>query len=93
MESNEIILQSTTVEKLLLSFKEVIKDALEERESNSLSLDSELMTSEEVCEFLSITKSTLWKRTKDGKLQSYGQGRRIYYKKSEVLNSLKPLLK
>ncbi len=80
---------------------EVLRVKLENIESILLDIkypskpleDDPLLTSEEVCELLSITKSTLWKRTKDGKLQSYGQGRRIYYKKSEVLNSLKPLLK
>lgn len=52
-----------------------------------------ILTRDEVCELLSINKSTLWKRTKSGKLKSYGQGRRVYYKRSEVLESLTPLEK
>lgn len=55
--------------------------------------EEKIMTRNEVCELLNITKSTLWKRTKTGKLQSYGQGRRVYYKRSEVLKSLTPLKK
>jgi len=51
----------------------------------------EILTREQTCALLDITKSTLWKRTRAGKIKSYGQGRRIYFKKSEVLASLTPL--
>ena len=48
----------------------------------------EILTREQTCALLDITKSTLWKRTRAGKIKSYGQGRRVYFKKSEVLDSL-----
>ena len=55
--------------------------------------EEKILTRDEVCKLLNITKSTLWKRTKTGKIQSYGQGRRVYYKRSEVMESLTPLKK
>lgn len=52
---------------------------------------TELLTREEVCEFLKITKTTLWKYTKTGKLQAYGIGNRVWYKRAEVEQALVPL--
>ena len=37
---------------------------------------------------LKVNLSTLWRWTKDGKLNAYGIGNRIFYKKDEILNSL-----
>ena len=48
----------------------------------------QLLSRDEVCELLQINKATLWKYTRAGKLKSYGISRRVYYKKSEVINSL-----
>lgn len=53
--------------------------------------ENDLMTREAVCKLLSITKVTLWKHTKTGKLKSYGIGNRVMYKRSEVLLAVKPL--
>ena len=52
---------------------------------------NDLMTRSEVCKMLSITNVTLWKHTKAGKLKSYGIGNRVMYKRSEVLEAVKPL--
>lgn len=51
----------------------------------------ELLNTKKACELLDITKSTLWKRRRAGKVKAYGQGKRVYYKKSELLDSLTPL--
>jgi excisionase family DNA binding protein len=94
METNQIILQGTTSQQLIEDFKTAIKDVLKDNHNQSeLKQSEQIMTRDEVCDLLSITKSTLWKRTKSGKLQSYGCGRRVYYKRSEVLESLTPLKK
>lgn len=53
--------------------------------------NNELLTREEVCKLLSISKTTLWKKTKSGELISYAIGNRILYKKAEVLKSLQPI--
>jgi excisionase family DNA binding protein len=55
--------------------------------------ENELMTRDEVCEMLSFNKTSLWKHTKSGKLTSYGIGNRVLYKRSEVIQAVKPLNK
>ncbi len=49
---------------------------------------SDLMTRDEVALLFQINFSTLHSWTKKGKLKSYGIGGRVYYKKSEVNESL-----
>lgn len=49
---------------------------------------SDLITPEDVCSLLGISKVTLWSYTNDGKLKVYGIGQKRYYKRSEILKSL-----
>lgn len=58
---------------------------------NNYQVETELITREEACKLLSINKTSLWKHTKSGRLKSYGIGNRVYYKKSELLESINPL--
>ncbi len=51
----------------------------------------ELMTRNEVKDFLKVDLSTVHNWTKKGKLKSYGLGHRIYYKRSEVEKAIIPL--
>lgn len=51
----------------------------------------EILTPYQVCEFLQIDNSTLWRWADKGKVQPYGIGSRRYYKKAELLECLKPL--
>ncbi|SDE41021.1 Helix-turn-helix domain-containing protein [Ulvibacter litoralis] len=48
----------------------------------------ELMTRKEVALFFKVDISTVHNWTKKGKLQSYGIGARVYYKRKEVENVL-----
>ena len=57
----------------------------------NLQPENDLLTREEVCKLLSINKTTLWKHTKSGKLKSLGLGNRVYYKRNQVLEAVKPL--
>lgn len=50
-----------------------------------------LLTREETKEFLKTTFPTLYKWTQEGLLKRYQLGNRIYYKKHEVIQSLKRL--
>jgi excisionase family DNA binding protein len=52
---------------------------------------NEFIKREEACELLSINLSSLWKHTKSGKLKSYGIGNRVLYKRTEVLEAVKPI--
>ena len=49
---------------------------------------SDLLTPEEVCQLLGISKVTLWSYTKQEKFKLYGIGQKRYYKQSEILKSL-----
>lgn len=51
----------------------------------------ELLTPSQVCEFLQIDNSTLWRWAEKGKVQPYGIVGSRYYKKSELMNCLVPL--
>lgn len=77
-------------EKIALKTMELLK---QKNHSESNDDSDDLITREEACAFLSINKTSLWKHTKSGKLKSYGLGNRVYYKKSEILVSVKPLNK
>lgn len=52
---------------------------------------TEFLTRQQVKELLDVDLSTLYNWTKRGKLQSYGIAGRVYYKRSEVEQVLKPI--
>ena len=83
-----IILHCITPEELRQIIKEVIKEELLEVRKQLEEKDSEgLLSRKETCEFLKISLTTLWHWTNKGKIDSYGIGNRVYYKKVDLLNS------
>lgn len=52
---------------------------------------TEYMTRNEVRDFLNVDLSTVHNLTKRGKLKAYGLGGRVYYKRAEVEEAIKPL--
>lgn len=90
---DKTVLFSIPMPELQALIVDCVKSCILAQSQNKTIEKEQIMTRNEVCELLNITKSTLWKRTKTGKLQSYGQGRRVYYKRSEVMGSLTPLKK
>jgi len=48
----------------------------------------ELLMRDEAAKLLKINITTLYHWTRKGKLPSYGIGNRVYYKRSEIMNSL-----
>jgi len=52
---------------------------------------TEYLTRDEVKNLLHIDLSTVYNWTKKGKLQSYGIGNRIYYKRHEVEQAIIPI--
>ena len=89
----KIVLISLPMSEFQAIIVDCVKACIQHQPGNNSKELDQILTRDEVCDLLQITKSTLWKRTKSGKLQSYGQGRRVYYKRSEVLESLTPLKK
>ena len=52
---------------------------------------TEYLTREETSKLLNVNLSTLWNWSKKGKLQAFGIGNRVYYKRSDVEAAFKPL--
>jgi excisionase family DNA binding protein len=85
--NNQIFLNGITIEQLA----EVLKSMLVVNTQEQIQPANPLLTRDEVCELLSFNKTSLWKHTKSGRLKSYGIGNRVYYKRDEVLEAVKPI--
>ncbi len=97
MKNNSIessILIHASLEDFAQLFYENSKTVFEKLKKELQNDNSDdLLSREQTCKFLQIDSSTLWSWTKKGKVTAYGIGNRRYYKKAELLNSLKPLKK
>ena len=87
MKSNRLIFDVLSKKEL----EDLITNSLNEAVKNNLPNPSgkeELLTREEASELLKIDLSTLWRWTNKGQVIAYGIGKRVFYKKEELLNSL-----
>ncbi len=92
MLNNSIILQNLTEEQLVKLITQLFKEQLKEfKKEFEQTPENDLLTREDVCKMLNFNKTSLWKHTKSGKLKSYGIGNRVLYKRSEVLEAVKPI--
>lgn len=74
---------------LELLIKKVVKEVLVEPSKEHLNeKPDELLTRDDACSLLKISKTSLWKWTKKRKIIAYGMGNRVYYKRSELMESL-----
>ena len=85
----------TTPEQLSELINDGVKYQLEDLKKQLLNQNAndELLTRKEACELLQIDSSTLWHWTNKGKVRAYGISNRRYYKRSELIEALKPLNK
>ena len=80
-----------TPEQLNQVVQDALKLQLEEfKKSFTPTPPDEILTPEETAELLRIGTVTLWRWTKNGKIQAHGIGGRTYYKKSEIDKALIP---
>lgn len=68
-------------EVLKAEFRELLKSIKTE---NSRNTENDLMTIEETCKYLKITRTTLHHWTNIKRIKSYKMQGRVYYKRSEV---------
>lgn len=73
------------IAKLCLKFNEIISNLVD----NPIQEPEKLLTREETAKFLKVSLPTLNNWTKAGVLTPRYLGRRVYYKKSEIINNLK----
>lgn len=72
--------------------KKMINDALEQFVKKPLPPQTDkLLSIEEACALLHVSKVTIHKWKKRKLIQSYRIGRKIYFKKQELMNSLNSL--
>ena len=66
------------------------------KEISSINVDplkgqNDLLSKQQVSKLLGISLSTLWRWTRDGKLNAYGIENRVYYKKEDIITALKKI--
>lgn len=90
-----ILLQGVTPDQLTDQITTQITEQLKQLKKELLNKDAddELMTRKEACKLLQIDSSTLWHWTNKGRVKAYGIVNRRYYKRSELMEALKPLNK
>jgi hypothetical protein len=92
--ADSILLQNLNTADLTQLIKDGVKSQLNDfKENFNTQNPDELLTRTETCKYLQIDSSTLWHWTNKGKVKAYGIGNRRYYKKAELLESLKRLNK
>jgi len=92
---NSILLQNVSTEQLVNLIDERTQKLLNNLKKDLLDqkANDELLTRKQACEFLQINSSTLWHWTNKGRVTALGIANRRYYKRSELLEALKPLKK
>ena len=93
--TNSILLQNVSPEALTELIKEGVKSQLEDfkKELNFQNAKDDLLSREQVLELLQINSSTLWHWQNKGKITVYKFANKCYYKRSELMESIKPLKK
>lgn len=90
--SNSILLHNATPQQLTEAILNGVDEKINDLKANFQPKEpTEYLTRNEVKELLKVDLSTVHNWTKKGKLKSYGIGNRVYYKRHEVENVLKPL--
>lgn len=89
METQKILqIQDVTADQLTNMIGNAVKNEITSlRAELSQNKESEkLLSPDEVCEMLGISKVSLWAWSKSGKLTAYGIGAKRWYKEGEILN-------
>ena len=70
-------------------FKELIREVVREEITVLNHTETEdLIKAKDVCDYLQVSKVTLYKWIKQGKITGYYLGTRLFFKKSEIENAL-----
>lgn len=62
-----------------------------QKNQNTQTANDDLMSREQVAEFLQVNPATLWRWTNMGKITVYKFANKCYYKRSELMNTITPL--
>lgn len=86
--NSQIFLNGITLEQLAESLKPLLQTTATTQNPQP---ENDLITRAELSKLLSINYTTIWKHTKSGRFLSFGIGKRIFYKRSQVLEAVKPI--
>jgi excisionase family DNA binding protein len=89
MPGNPTMFVAMPIEELLDLIEEKIIKGLEKNNNKPTPIQTdELLNVEEVCKFLRVSKVTIHKWKKKKLIVSYRIGRRIYFKKHELIKAM-----
>jgi len=81
----EIIMTKMSHQELKDLISQCVQECLQEHLIQAPPEEETLLTVEEIAEYLGVSKVTIYSWKKEGKLPFYRMGRRVYFKKSEIL--------
>ena len=92
---NSILLQNLSTDQLTELITDIFKTQFEtvKKELITQTENDDLMTREQVLELLQINASTLWIWQNKGRITVYKFANKCYYKRSELMATIKPLNK
>jgi hypothetical protein len=95
MNTNAILLQNLSTEQLTDLIGNVFETKLKDfqKNQNTQTANDDLMSREQVLDFLQIDASSLWRWQNKGKIIVYKFANKCYYKRSELLATITPLKK
>ena len=89
MTQNVLQMYNSTPEQLTASILEGVRIQIENLKKDfQPKIPTEYLTRNEVAELLKVDLSTVYNWTVKGKLQSFGLGGRVYYKRQEIEQSI-----
>lgn len=93
MQKNQILISELTPEQLeaLIGTSVEHQFSIFQKQQALFKANDELLSREEASKFLKIDLSTLYHWTNKGKIKAYAIGTRRYYKRTELLECLKPI--
>ena len=90
MSANATMFVAMPMEELLdLIEVRIFKSVEKYSKKEKLKPDEELLSTEETCKFLKVSKVTIHKWKKQKRIVSYRIGRRIFFKKEELIKAMR----
>lgn len=88
MKLEELLKSNSNVQVVvnLVDLKEFALSLIDEAQAAKIEPEEEYLTADGTAELLGVNKTTLWRWRKEGLLIPFHVGRKIRYRKSDVIN-------
>ncbi|CAM4111607.1 helix-turn-helix domain-containing protein [Gillisia hiemivivida] len=84
----QVVIENISSEELSNSIKKTISELIMNLKGNSVEVGNDLMSKNDTAKFLNVSVRTLHNWTKNGILNCYSIGSRVYFKKTEIDKAL-----